>query len=242
MKYDNTFSIHRYFNTNFDLGYAPQKYKFGKKPILVLILFWWIILPIFIIKTVISNKKIKEWNEAYEYRRSNWWKEYEKHLAKTIKDFNIQKAALKKLGLVEDDPDLKTVAPITLQGPKFDGYWRQAVNGRYRTSKYELTYIVFKKEQVLLYIANIDLLDPNKKKESTLEFFYSDITSVSTTTVSTKPKQKDAEGHEVQEIDTEAFVLIVPGDKISLAFTPYDGFDESCINGMKALIRERKRA
>lgn len=241
MKYDNTFNIKDYFKTNYNLGYEPPKYKFGKKPILVLILFWWIILPIFIIKKVISNKKIKDWNEAFEYRRTHWLHEYDKYYEKVVKKFNIPQLAIKKLGLVEDDPDLKTVKPISIYGPRFDGWWRRDNQGNYRTSKHEFTYIVFKQEQILFYILNIDLEEPEKKKESTLEFFYSDITSVNTSTVSTVPKQKEQDGQKVEEIDTEAFILIVPGDKISLAFTPNESTIKS-INGMKALIRERKRA
>lgn len=199
MAYNNTFSIKDYFDYNYGLGNQPKKYKLGRKNFIVLILFCWIWIPLYIIKTVKTNKKINEWKMAFEYRRNNWYKEYDKYLEKTVTALDLKKSALKKLNLVEDDPDLQTVKPIFLHGPKFDGYWRQASNGTYRTSKHEYTYIIFKQDQILFYIANIDLFEPTRKKESTLEFFYSDITSVNTTTISTKPKQANLENNKVYE-------------------------------------------
>ncbi len=241
MAYENNFTIGKFFETNYGLGNKPGKFVFGKKSFLVLLLLCWFWIPYAIIGTILANKKVKEWEEAYEYRKNHWWKEYDRFLEKTEKELNVAARGLKKLNIQPDDPDLKTVEPILLSGCKLDGFWRSYTNGEYRTSRHEYTYIVFKQEQVLFYVVNIDLLDSSKKKESTLEFFYSDITSINTTTISTKPKQADADGKVVEEIDTEAFVLIVPGDKIQLAFTPTESATNS-INAMKTLIRERKKA
>lgn len=241
MAYENNFTIGKYFEKNYGLGNKPGKFVFGKKSFLVLLLLFWFWIPYAIIGTILANKKVKEWEEAYEYRRNNWYKEYEKFLAKTVKEYDVRGRALKKLGVLEDDPDLETVKPILIHGKKFDGYWRQATNGEYRTSRHEYTYIVFKQEQILLYTGIIDLLETDKKKESTLEFFYSDITSVNVSSVSITPKTAAIDGQKVEELEQEQFVLVVPGDKINFAFTA-DEETEKSINAMKALIRERKRA
>lgn len=242
MVYNNQFSMDKYFENNYGLPKKPAKYVFGKKSFLVLILFCWIWIPLAIIMTVKANNARKAWDEAYEYRRTNWWKEYEKAREKAIVDMKIKESAFKKLGIVEGDPDLDAVEPIFFYGPIFkgkDAYWRHSEAGDVRASKYECTYIVFKKEQILFYTNILNLCDTQKKKESTQEFFYSDITSVNISTESTTPDTAATGDKEAVEIDVEKVVLVVPGDKISMAFTPTEQGEES-IKGMRNLIRERK--
>lgn len=241
MTYNNQFSMDKYFQKNYGLPQKPSKYVFGKKSLLVLILFCWIWIPLYIIMTYKTNKEIKEWEEAFEYRRCNWLNEYDKALEKAFKNMNLYDSALKKLGLVEDDPDLQAVKPFYISGNLYDGFWRQDTKGKYRTSRREYTYIVFKQDQILFYRRVLDLLDLERKKETTLEFFYSDITSVNISTQSITPKNAaaDSTSNEIKELDVESFILVVPGDKINMAFESNGNVDES-IKGMRTLIRERK--
>ena len=243
MDYNNQFSMDKYFQKNYGLPAKPKKYVFGKKPFLILILLCWIWIPLFIIMTAQSNKKIKAWEDAWNYRRTNWPAEYDKALAAEVEKMKLYDSALNKLGLVADDPDLEEVKPFCMSGALFDGYWRSFKDGTYRTSMREYTYVVFKQEQVFFYRRVLNLLEPDRKKESTLEFFYSDITSVNISTESVTPKnaESDSGKDKADEIDIERVVLIVPGDKVSLAFEPGENAEES-IKGMRTLFRERKKA
>ena len=238
MNYDNQFSMEKYFQKNYGLPDKPQKYKFKKKPFLVLILLCWIWIPLAIIGTVLANKKVAAWEEAFEYRRTHWPAEYDAALAKAFDNMKLYESALKKTNLVEEE--LMSVKPFYISGALFDGYWRPSETGAYRTSRREYTYILFTNDQVVFYRRILDLLDLERKKESVLEFFYSDITSVNISTVSVEPKfaASDTE-NKPEELDTEKFVLVVPGDKIAMAFETNEEVDES-IKGMRSLIRDKK--
>lgn len=240
MIYNNTFNINNYFATNYGLPDKPKKYKWVKKNLLITILFCWIWIPLYFYKTSQANKAISDWEAAYQYRLNNWYKEYEKFYKKAFDDLHLYQSGLVKLGLVEDQ--VKAVKPFYVFGPTFDGYWRETTSGGYRSSKHEFTYIFFTDDQIYFYTRKLDLLDLNKKSESTLEFFFSDITSVGISTTSITPKNAGigADGKtQTKQIDQEQFVLVVPGDKINFAYTGNDQTAES-INGMKHLIRQKK--
>ena len=238
MNYDNQFSMEKYFQTNYGLPAKPKKYKFKKKPFLILILFCWIWIPVAIIGTISANKKVAAWETAFEYRRTHWPAEYDAALAKAFDNMHLYDSALKKTGVVAEQ--LSTVTPFYISGALFDGYWRQSEAGTYRTSLREYTYILFTDDQVIFYRRVLDLLDLERKKESVLEFFYSDITSVNISTVSVEPKFAAADTeNKPEELDTERFVLVVPGDKIVMAFETNDEVDAS-IKGMRNLIRNKK--
>lgn len=236
--YNNEFSMNNYFSNNYGLPPKPKAYKFGKKNFLVLILFCWIWIPLYIIKKSKSAAEISAWENALEYRRTHWPSEYDAALNKAFNDMKLYESALKKAGKVEDE--LLSVKPFFISGPLFDGCWRKSEAGTYRTSRREYTYILFTDDQVIFYRRVLDLLDLERKKESVLEFFYSDVTSVNVSTTSVTPKQAAADTAEKpDELDVESFVLVVPGDKIIMSFETNDDVDES-IKGMRTLIREKK--
>ena len=243
MNYDNTFSMEKYFQKNYGLPAKPQAYKFKKKPFLILILFCWIWIPLAILGKMRANKMIKAWEDAFEYRRMNWPYEYDEALNKAFKDMKLYESALKKIGVVEEELKGERgsgIEPFYISGSLFDGFWRKSEMGTYRTSRREYTYVVCTNDQVFFYRRILDLLDLERKKESTLEFFYSDITSVNISTASVAPRNAEADSDEKpEELDVESFVLVVPGDKISMAFETNEYADAS-IKGMRNLIRDKK--
>ncbi len=236
MVYNNEFSIDKYFQRNYGLPDKPNKIKLKlPKNFLIKILFWWVSLIIYMIKKAKNGKLIAQWEDAYQYRLNNWYKEFDKYYASSFTKMDLKNKAMSKLGIVEEQ--LKEVKPFYIYGPKFDGYYRQASDGSYRSSHYEYTYIFFTEDQVLFYTRDLNLLNPDKKKESTQEYFYQDITSISTTVNSTEVKNNIMGKSE--EIETESFVIIVPGDKINLAYTGNEETNNS-VKGMKNLLRNKK--
>lgn len=81
------------------------------------------------------------------------------------------------------------------------------------------------------------ILEHQIEKESTQEYFYQDVTSVSTTTT-TKDVTNKLEDNKKEEIEEEAFVFIILGDKQSFAYIGNDSTNES-VKGMKNLLREK---
>ncbi len=251
MTYNNTFSFNNYFSENYGMPAKPKKpnlWHFSKKNIIVLILFCWIWIPQAIIMTVKNNKKkaayeadLKDWNDAYNYRFNNWWKEYEKNLAIAEENMKLKESAMAKLNITEQD--IEDAEPFYIYGQIFNGgYWRKAVNGTYRTSKLQYTYFFFTKEQVMVYERILDLMDLKLKKETTSEFFYSDLTSVSISqdSVSTTKATSLDGGDKEDEVEIERFSLIVPGDKKSFAYTANEKSTRG-VNAMRTLIREKKK-
>lgn len=236
MAYNNQFSMEKYFQNNYGLPKKPAQEKLNlPKNIIVLILFWWISVIVYLIKKSKRTKEIAEWDAAYNHRFNNWYKEFDAALKKAEDNMKLRESAMSKLGIVEEQ--LEEVKPFYIYGPKFDGYYRPIKSGGFRSSQYEYTYIFFTQDQVLFYTRSLDLLDPSKKKESTQEYFYQDITSISTSTLSKEVSNK-LEGKK-EEVETEAFVIIVPGDKVNMAYTGNELTNES-VKGMKNLLRNKK--
>lgn len=271
---DNKFNINSYFTAWYGLGKAPtvNKIKIGKIIIGVLLVFIMLLLTfvahwIFlfgallfgflfiglpILKVVKEKKAYNAWNDNYEYRRTNWYKEYDKFLEKTINDLNLKQRGLNKIGIDESQIDdisegkeeASGVRSFSVRGISLQGYYRQAVNNTYRTQYYEVTWIYFTKEQILTYNIKFDLLDLNRKTESTEEFFYDDIVSVSTSSesVDVKAEQRVDETKKTDStVVRETFRIVVPGDKLTYSFTPTEEAVKS-VKGLTGLIRSKKSA
>ena len=237
MIYNNEFSINKFFTKNYGLPAKPKAVTWKKpKNIIILLLFWWLSLIFFLIKNSKAKKEIEQWEAAYQYRSDNWRKEFDAFYKKAEAAMDLKNKGMQKLGIVEEQ--IIDVKPFYIYGPKHDGYYINYTDGTCRSSMYEYTYIFFTEDQVLFYTRDLNLLDLSKKKESTQEYFYQDITSISTSTVSKEVKNQLKEG-KTEEVETEAFLIIVPGDKQSLAYTGNDLTNES-VKGMKNLLRNKK--
>lgn len=225
--------------------------------VIALVAAFGIAMPIARDNTRISNEKkaVTDWENNYNIRRTTWDSEFDKHYYKKLSEMKIYESAISKLGLnIDPSIERKTDSwreateqaknypqiPFSIHDNKYDNAYRQGSDGKWRSSSHEITWIFFGKDQVYLYTVKFDILN-SKKIENTLEFFYEDIVSVSITTNSVEINKALSNNEKVSIIETEQFVLTVPGDKINLAFTSDSEINEQ-IQAMKSTIREKKKS
>jgi hypothetical protein len=167
--------------------------------------------------------------------------EYDALVKATLDSFNSKQKALKKIGL--DESELKEIDPVHFEGFVFgdkNSYTKRGADNKYRSSKYQISWLFFNASQVYLYQYTFNL-DEDGKKEATEEYFYKDITNFSTAsdtveTVFWDPKQQKTL---LENVDTNRFALTVPGDKFYCSMEQND-YTERAIQGMKAKLREKK--
>ena len=250
------FNIQRYFTNNFGLGKKPavNKLKLKAAPVviaLVCLVLTFAVHPACIIGTLLlgfygaglplmnkmkEQKAADEWTEKYNYCRDNWDAEYDKFLKQVVDNINPKKKGMDRLGIDEDQ--VKEVEPFAIRGNDWKTNWRRGKDGIYRTNGYELSWLYFSDTQIYIYTVKFKLSEPTKLTEDTQEFFYTDIVSVAVNTESTTLSGSSGDGKD-ESINTEAFRLVVPGDKLSFAFTSNE-FINTSVNGMKNLIRQKK--
>lgn len=241
----NKFTINDYFTANYGLPERPAEAKLGItfKHVLLCLLVIGIFIIIFrVIKFNKQKALINDWDNDYAYRRDNWDAEYDKFYDKTVAEMNVKEKAMQKIGI--DADEVTEAEPFSIHGKQYDGFYRFCKDDNVRTENCQITWLFFSKDQVYTYDITFSLIPGRKKPvEKTLEFFYTDIVSVSTGTVSTELKKANNKGAEQEDYNIEAqqFTLTVPGDKMRFAFTSTSEIDRS-VQGMKNLIRARKTA
>ena len=88
------------------------------------------------------------------------------------------KYALNKLGI--DEAQVNEISPVCFEGFDYKNtYVKKTANGKWISSRYEVTWIFFSDSQVHVYSCGFDM-DKENKKESTSEYFYKDVNSFST--------------------------------------------------------------
>lgn len=171
--------------------------------------------------------------------------EYESMVMAKAKSIDFKKKAINKIGMDEDQ--LKEVPPVHFEDYLFDGknvYARCGVDGKWRSSAYQVSWLFFSSTQVYLYQYTFNM-DEDGKKEATEEYFYKDITNFSTSvdTVEKETVEKVSCSGKTSyvrtNVETSRFALIVPGDKFYCAMKQSD-YVEKAIQGMKAKLREKK--
>lgn len=158
----------------------------------------------------------------------------------------LREKALAKIGLDEDQ--VKEIPPVCLQGFRFDRAWaKKTAAGRWVSSSYEVAWLFFSSTQLYLYSMRLNL-DEDKKSESTQEFFYKDITAL--TTLTRNYSSADDEGKERVkafgdnkiELETAVFQITVPGEKLTVAMDSDEVPDhEAVVQAMKQKLREKKQ-
>ena len=204
-----------------------------------------------ILKSNKEKQAAEEWQNNYNIRRNTWDAEYDKFYANRVAKLNPKRAAILKLGLNLNpdiiDEEKRTAqekakypqAPFPIRGRLYDGWYRCGKDGVYRTDSNEITWIFFSCDQIFLYTIKFKLTEDGKKRENTQEFFYDDVVSVSIGTTSTELKKSNGFGTNEESIETEEFRLVVPGDKMTFAFTS-DNETNKSVQGMKNAIRAKK--
>lgn len=168
--------------------------------------------------------------------------EYDQMVAAVLNSNDYKQKALNKIGLDEDQ--VKEIEPVHFEGYQFDkqSLAKMGDDGKYRSSKYQVSWLFFSSNQVYLY-QNTFNMDEDGKKEATEEYFYKDITNFSTSsdTVETPVYDKKEKKTILKNVDSNRFAITVPGDKFYCSLRQ-DEYTERAIQGMKAMLREKKNA
>lgn len=234
MAYNNTFNINDFFNRNYGLPERPVFKKGKKKSILVYILFFWILIPLYFIKTGKYKAQVKEWDDAFNYRRDNWWKDYDKFYQDAFSKINLKEKAFDNCDVVEEQTQL--IKPFYIYGPNFSGYYRSYKDGTYRSQLIDYTYLIFTEKALKVFRLTLDLLDLGKIKKSDEAFKYSKINVVKVSSETyERNKDKSLDADSTSEINSQVLYLNVGGEKYNFSYVPNDLTNDS-IKGMKALI------
>ena len=165
--------------------------------------------------------------------------EYDEMVAQVINSCNFKQKALDKIGMDEDE--LKEIEPVHFEGYQFeDAFSKQGKDNKWRSSKYQLSWLFFSTNQLFLYQYTFNM-DEDGKKEATEEYFYKDITNFSTSsdTVETSVYNTKTDKDELVNVNSNRFAITVPGDKFYCSLEQSD-YTEQAIRGMKSLLRDKK--
>lgn len=135
--------------------------------------------------------------------------------------------ALTKLNI--DASEVSEIEPVRLVGHLWhnlsDNDWWCYFTDMALSSLYQVTWLFFSVDQFYVYQCSFNLTS-DFKLERTEEYFYKDVTSFSTGT--------DSNGR-------VEFNIVVPGDKFNCAINNGDQDTEKAIQGMKSILRDKKR-
>jgi len=151
---------------------------------------------------------------------------------------------LRKLVLDESEVERTITFANYKYSPIFkEGYYeRIGEDGKFRSSVFEVTNIYFTQNQMAVYKLILSS-EWEQHDERTFEYHYKDITAFSTLTHQEDTLKDDKDGGKKKEYRTvqNEFLIVVPGDSfsVSLGNKPTEE-EESAIQGMKSLLREKK--
>jgi hypothetical protein len=153
-----------------------------------------------------------------------------------VDSYNVFQMALRKLNV--DVDQIQAINPVFFDGYA-GGYSKLGEDLVYRESKYQLSCLLFSDEQIYAYTFTFDLTS-NDTTEHTEEYFYKDVTNVSTnTSVIDILHESGCFGMDSSRIDVPiiSFSITVPSDSFSCFLREES---EREIQGMKSLLREKK--
>jgi hypothetical protein len=177
--------------------------------------------------------------------------EFVKLIDAKLEALKLKDKALSKIGL--DIEEVNEIAPINFVDFVLeDAYVRKTEFGDYVSNYIQSTWLFFSSTQVYLYTYTL-WLDRDKKKEDTQEYFYKDITAMSTSSKNSTTKSvlsykkrgclgsKKVSLAKTEIIETTKFQLTVPGDKLFVSMKGSEQ-NEACVQAMKQKLREKKNA
>lgn len=160
-------------------------------------------------------------------------------LKERVGQYNVFQMALNKLGL--DVDQVSEINPVFTDGWALDSVlFKIGDDFVFRTSHYQMSCLLFSSDQVYLYSLTFSLLDKDIK-EHTEEYFYRDVTSVTTNyNVENLQHTTGCLGMDIRwiEFPRYSFMLAVPGDSFVCVMRPEN---ESQIQAMTAKLREKKQ-
>ena len=170
--------------------------------------------------------------------------EYNNLVQGKVANLKLKEKALNKIGLDEDQ--LQEIPPIEIGGYVMNGSEVfGGPSGRY-TNKYESSIIFFSDTQIYIYTYVLDMLSTSKK-ENCEEYFYKDVTNISTSEEDIEVNLTTTGGCNGKKIkNTKGTIseyylkIVVPGDQMKLAvYNPDENF-ERAIKAAKNKLREKK--
>lgn len=177
--------------------------------------------------------------------------EFVKLIDAKLEALKLKDKALSKIGL--DIEEVNEIAPVNFVDFVLeDAYVKKTEFGDYVSNYIQSTWLFFSSTQVYLYTYTL-WLNRDKKKEDTLEYFYKDITAMSTSSKESRTKSvlsykkggclggKKVSLANTEIIETTKFQLTVPGDKLWISMKGSEQ-NEACVQAMKQKLREKKNA
>ena len=150
---------------------------------------------------------------------------------------NTRERALEKLGIDEDQ--VKEIEPISFQNIRYyneltdkRALFRRGKDGKWRSSVYQANWLFFSDKQIFVCKINLCFTD-NSTKDRTFEYFYKDVTNIST-------EEKNEYIQFVGNVPYIDFKIIVPGSEYTCAIYDFNDEEERSIKAMRALLREKK--
>ena len=152
---------------------------------------------------------------------------------------NTRERALGKLGI--DEEQVKEIEPISFQNIRYyndlgDGraFFKRGKDGKMRSSVYQANWLFFSNQQIFVCKTNLSLTD-DSIKDRTFEYFYKDITNIST-------EEKNEFVQTIGNVPYIEFKIIVPGASFGCELYDSDKNEdnERSIKAMRALLREKK--
>ena len=205
-----------------------------------------------------SIKRNKEQQRIFEYLTEDphgcfkkWMtdQEFAKLVEKKLEALKLKDKALGRIGL--DIDEVSEIPPVNfVDFVMEDAYVKKTEFGDYVSNYIQSTWIFFSSTQVYLYIYTF-WLDRDKKKEETFEYFYKDITAMSTSFRESRTKsvltykkggcfgRQKVSLANTEIIETTNFQIIVPGDKLWVSMKGTEQ-NETCVQAMKQKLREKK--
>jgi hypothetical protein len=160
--------------------------------------------------------------------------EYERLVFSRRNSVDFRAKAISKIGLDEDQ--IKEIPPARFEGYVFENsYAKRTKKGKWVSSSYKVVWLFFSSTQVYVYEHTFHM-DSDDVSEGTDEFFYKDITSFSTASITETARGL---GDKKFEVQTNMFKMVVPGDQMTV---PMEGVkdSEAIIQAMKQQLREKK--
>ncbi|MCQ2213026.1 MAG: hypothetical protein MJZ36_05255 [Bacteroidaceae bacterium] len=170
--------------------------------------------------------------------------EYDQMVLDVLNSTDYKQKALNKLGIDEDQ--VKEIEPVHFEGFVYDengkSFTKYGDDGKSRSSKYQVSWLFFSATQLYLY-QNTFNMDEDGKQEVTEEYFYKDITNFATSSDTVETPFYDAKKDKMvlKNVNSNRFLMTVPGNKFYCSLEQND-YAERAIQGMKAMLREKKNA
>lgn len=171
--------------------------------------------------------------------------QYDAMVMAKAKGADFKAKALAKIGL--DESQVNEIEPIHFEGFQFDdkkAYAKRGKDGKWRSSAYQISWILFSSTQVYVYQYTFNM-DEDGRNEKSEEYFYKDITNCSTTSDTVEKAVLEKSGCKGEEklkretVDSIKFKIVVPGETF-FCTTEQNEYSEKAVQGMKAKLREKK--